>query len=101
MARRGSSYDKMIATKMLDPESAIDVILHSLEFDDNIEEALRLTITSMGIKEFSEKSAIPVQNVSGFVRGKRNFGYRTPQPLSSSVWFKVYCNEGQSSLIYQ
>ncbi|MDE3269011.1 MAG: helix-turn-helix transcriptional regulator [Pseudomonadota bacterium] len=77
MARRSNSYDKMIATKMLDPEFARGVILHSLEFDDSIEEALRLAITSMGIKEFAEKSSIPVQNVSGFVRGKRNFGYRT------------------------
>lgn len=48
MARRSNSYDKMSATKMLDPDSARDVILHSLEFDDNIEEALRLAITSMG-----------------------------------------------------
>ena len=77
MARRSSSYDKMIAAKMLDPEYARNVILHSLEFNDSIEEALRLAISSMGIREFSGKAGIPVQNVSSFIGGKRNFGYRT------------------------
>ena len=77
MPRRSESYDKMIADKMRDPEFARGVVLHSLEFGDSVEEAIRLAITSMGIKEFSDKSEIPLQSVSGFVRGRRKFGHKT------------------------
>ena len=67
----------MIAEKMRDPEFAEGVVLHSLEFGDSVEEALRLAISSMGIKEFSDKSGLPLQSVSSFVRKKRKFGHRT------------------------
>ena len=77
MPRRSESYDKMIAEKMRDPEFARGVVLHSLEFGDSVEEAIRLAITSMGIKEFADKSEIPLQSVSGFVCGRRKFGHKT------------------------
>lgn len=74
---RSKSYNKMIAKKMRDPEFARGVVLYSLEFGDSIEEALRLAINSMGIKEFSDQSGIPLQSVSSFVCNRRKFGYKT------------------------
>lgn len=77
MPRRSESYNKMIAEKMRDPEFARGVVLHALECGDSVEEALRFAIRSMGIREFSDKSGIALQSVSGFVRKKRVFGYKS------------------------
>lgn len=76
MSGRSRSYNKMIAQKMCDPNYASGKVLHYLESGHSISEALRLSIISMGIKEFAHKSSIPLQNVSEFVRAERNFGYR-------------------------
>jgi len=77
MSRRSTSYNEMIAEQMRDPEFARGVVLHSLDFGDSVEEALRLAIRSMGIKEFSDKSGIPLQSVSSFVCKRRVFGHKT------------------------
>ena len=74
---RSKSYDKVIAEKMRDPDLAKAVVIHAVESGDSIEEALTIAITSMGIKEFADKSGIKMQNVSQFVQGKRAFGYKT------------------------
>lgn len=74
---RSKSYDKKLAEKMRDPELARELVIHAVEAGDSIEEALIIAITSMGIKEFSDKSGIKMQNVSQFVQGKRAFGYKT------------------------
>ena len=47
-----------------------------LECGDSIEEALQLAIRSMEIKEFAEKSGIPIQNVSEFAQNNKSWGYK-------------------------
>ena len=76
MSRRSKSYNEMIAEKMRDPEFARGVVLHSVEFGDSVEEALQLAIRSMGIKEFSDRSGLPLQSVSSFVQNRKKFGYK-------------------------
>lgn len=76
MASKSKPYDKLIAEHMRDQEFAKGVVLHSLECGDSIEEALRLAIRSMGIKEFAEKSGIPIQNVSEFAQNNKSWGYK-------------------------
>ncbi|PIP95066.1 MAG: hypothetical protein COW00_17765 [Bdellovibrio sp. CG12_big_fil_rev_8_21_14_0_65_39_13] len=78
MGRRSDSYDEYIATKMQDTKFARGSLLSLInEFDASLEDALRETIPKMGIKEFSEKAGIPLQNVSDFVRGKRKLKLET------------------------
>ena len=72
MSSKSKPYDKLIAEHMRDQEFAKGVVLHSLECGDSIEEALRLAIRSMGIKEFANKSGISTQRVSAFVAGQRS-----------------------------
>ena len=74
---RNKSYDKKLAEKMRDPDLAKAVVIHAVESGDSVEEALTIAITGMGIKEFSDKSGIKLQNVSQFVQGQRAFGYKT------------------------
>lgn len=78
MGRRSDSYDEYIATRMQDTKFARGSLLSLInEFDVSLEDALRETIPKMGIKEFSEKAGIPLQNVSDFVRGKRKLKLET------------------------
>ena len=77
MPRRSKSYDEAIAKEMQDPEFARGMVLHAIKQSGySIEEALQHAIQSMGIKEFSDKSGLPLQNVSDFVNGKRKLGFR-------------------------
>ncbi len=72
MPRRSESFDKYVAEKMQNIEYARATLVTSMEhFGDSLEDALKYTITQMGIKEFSEKSGIPVQNISQFIKGRR------------------------------
>jgi len=76
MSRRSTSYNKMIAEQMQDPEFARVLVLHSVEVGDSVEEALQLAIRSMGIKEFSDRSGLPRQSVSNFVQNRKKFDYK-------------------------
>lgn len=77
MARRSKSYDDAIAKEMQDPDFARGMVLHAIEQSGyTVEEALQHAIQSMGIKEFSSKSSLPLQNISDFVNGKRKFGLK-------------------------
>lgn len=77
MPRRSKSYDEAIAREMQDPDFARGIVLHAIEQSGySVEEALQHAIQSMGIKEFSDKSGLPLQNISDFVNGKRKFGFK-------------------------
>lgn len=75
MSRRSESYDKAMAKEMQNTDFARGMVLHAIDSGDSIEDALRYSIRRMGIKEFSHKSGISIQNVSAFTRGKRKFGF--------------------------
>ena len=63
---------------MQDLEYARETLITEIEeFGETVEDALKYTIESMGIKEFSELSDIPIQNVSAFVNGRRNLKKET------------------------
>ena len=76
MSRRSKSYNEMVAEKMRDPDFARGLVLHSLESGDSVQEALRLAIRSMGIKEFCDRSGLPLQSVSSFAQSKKIFGHK-------------------------
>jgi DNA-binding phage protein len=55
------------------PKSVASYMTGLCEADDDLslEEALKLTITAMGLKEFCEMAGATKTNVSAFVSGKR------------------------------
>lgn len=78
MSRRSESFDKYVAEQMQDLDYARETLVTSIEhFGESVEDALRYTIEKMGIKEFSELSNIPVQNVSAFIKGRRKLKVET------------------------
>ena len=78
MSRRSESFDKYVAEQMKDLDFARESLLVSIEhFGETVEEALKNIIEQMGLKEFSELSGIPIQNVSAFVKGRRNLKQQT------------------------
>jgi len=71
---RNSSYDADVAKDLQKSSKAVQSYLLGLtEGDDGLgtEEALRITIKRMGIKEFCEMTRIPMPNVMEFLNGKR------------------------------
>ena len=78
MPRRSESFDKYVAEQMQDLDYARETLVTSIEhFGESVEDALRSTIEKMGIKEFSELSGIQIQNISQFIKGKRNLKVET------------------------
>lgn len=78
MSRRSESFDKYVAEQMQDLDYARETLVTTIEhFGESVEDALRYTIEKMGIKEFSELSNIPVQNVSAFIKGRRKLKVET------------------------
>lgn len=76
MPNRSKLHSEVMAKKMRDPEFARELVVVSLELRGNLVEALRFAIRSMGIKEFSAKSGMPMSNVSEFVNGNKSWGYK-------------------------
>ena len=76
MTNRTISHDKVVAEQMRDPEFARELVIVSTGLRRNVTSALRLAIRSMGIKVFSDKSGIPISNVSEFSNGKKAWGYK-------------------------
>ena len=75
---KSKSFDEVVAKQMQDPEFAKQTLLTSIEeFDESVEEALKYSIELMGIKEFSELSGVRLQNVSDFVKGRKNLKQET------------------------
>ena len=79
MPKRSKSYDEYISKRLInEPDFAKSMVLTSIEeFNESVEEALKYTISRMGVKEFSEVSGIPAQNVTAFIKGRRNLKRET------------------------
>ena len=89
MARRSKSYDEFISEKMKNLDFARESLMAAIEhFGDGVEEALKDTIQKMGMKEFSELSQIPIQNISSFIKGRRKLKIETLDKYLSCLWFE-------------
>lgn len=73
--RRNSSYNEDVARSLREGGryGVREFFLGLTEGDDDLEleQALRITITRIGIKEFCEMSKIQMPNVSAFLKGRR------------------------------
>lgn len=63
---RDSSYDRILAKELQDPEFAREFLTGLMEGEEGLPllEALKHSIRGMGIKEFSEVSGIPQKSIS-------------------------------------
>ena len=63
---RLSSYDRILAKELQDPEFAREFLAGLMEGEEGLPllDALKNTIRGMGIKEFSETSGIPQKSIS-------------------------------------
>lgn len=84
---RSDDYDKELSERLQNPEYARFFIESLMEGEDGLspEEALRLTITSMGIKEFARLVNVPAPRVVEFTKQKRNF-----KPETLDVFLKPF-----------
>ncbi len=76
MSRRRPTYRAYIADKMRNLEFAQGLVLVAVEDGASVEDAVRMAVESAGLKEFSERSGIPLQHLSSFARGEKKFGQK-------------------------
>ena len=76
MSRRRPTYRAYIAKKMRSLEFAQGLVMTAVESGESVESAVKMAIESAGLKEFSDRSGIPVQHLSAFVRGEKRFGQK-------------------------
>ena len=77
--KRSSSFDAYLSQQLENIEFAQGYILDLMEGDDglSLEEALRITIRQMGVKEFCERTQMRKQNVNDFLVEQRNLKRET------------------------
>ena len=63
---RNSSYDRILAKELQDPEFAKEFLMGLMEGEEGLLllDSLKHTIRRMGIKEFAEMSGIPQKSIS-------------------------------------
>ena len=86
--RRNSSYDEDVAKRLQKSPGSVQAFLLGLtEGEDGIktDEALRITIKRMGIKEFCEMTRIPMPNIMEFLSGKRK-----PKPETLEKYLRPF-----------
>ena len=78
MANRHKNFNELL-TKEFQSNDFFKVYLSELIEDEglSLREALKKTIISMGLQNYANKVNIPVQHVSDFVSGRRNFRIET------------------------
>ena len=71
---RTKKFDSVLSQKLKNPKFAAHYLMALIEGKDGIplEEALKLMIEQMGIKEFSELVGKPSSNIVDFIKGKRH-----------------------------
>lgn len=85
---RNSSFDEDVARNLRKGPGAVQSFLLGLtEGEDglDLQEALRMTIRSMGIKEFCQMTKILMPNVLEFLNGKRK-----PKPETLEKYLKPF-----------
>jgi hypothetical protein len=84
---RNSSFDQDLSIKLRDRKYAQGFILTLMEGEEGLtlEDALRVGIQSMGVKEFCLKTKTRMQNVNEFLKKRRK-----PKPESLEVFLKPF-----------
>ena len=78
---RSSSYDEYLSKKLTNKRFAQEYLLSLIEDHDlTLDEALKQTISKMGIKEFSKMAHIAAPSLVRFIKGK---GQLKPQTLDT------------------
>ena len=73
MANRHKDFDELVASQFEDLDFAVAYISNLINEEElSLEEALRETIVSMGLKAFADRAGISIQYVSDFVKKRRN-----------------------------
>jgi DNA-binding phage protein len=77
--RRNSSFDAYLSQQLENIKFAQGYLLNLIEGEEglSLEEALRVTIRQMGVKEFCERTQMRKQNVNDFLSEKRNLKRET------------------------
>jgi predicted transcriptional regulator len=85
--RRSDSFDELLSKELKNPKYAQGYFLELIKGDDglSLETALKETVKSMGIKEFSEVSKIPPSNIVDFIKDRR-----TPKPETLNQYLKPF-----------
>ncbi len=74
MANRHKDFNKLVASQFEDAEFAQMYIMNLINNEKRgLEDALRETITAMGLQAFSNKAELSIQNVSDFVSKRKKF----------------------------
>lgn len=89
--RRTKSYDELVAENLRSPKQVQAYLLALMEGDDGLkaEEALKLTISRMGVKEFAEMVKAEPNNISAFLRGRRKLKPETLEGYLKKFKLKV------------
>lgn len=84
---RNSTYDADLSAKLQDRVFAQGFLLTLMEGEEglSLEEALRTSIQSMGVKEFCASTQMRIQNVSDFLKKKRKL-----KPESYDAFLKPF-----------
>lgn len=73
MANRHKDFDALLAAKFNNIEFAQAYIIHLIDEEKlSLNEALRETISAMGLQAFAERTNMSIQYVSDFVHGRKN-----------------------------
>ena len=78
MANRHKDFNELLASKFQDFEFSQSYIMNLINNEElSLEEALRETIVSMGLRAFADKAGLSIQYVSDFVNKRRRFSTET------------------------
>jgi len=71
---RTKNFNVVLSEKLKNPKFAAQYLENLMEGKDGLplEDALKITIEQMGIKEFAELVNKPSSNIDNFIKGKRN-----------------------------
>ena len=77
--KRLKTFDQLVSDVLKTPKAVQTYLLGLMDGDDGLsaEQALKIVISRMGVKEFSEMTKLQAQNVSAFARGKRKIKTET------------------------
>lgn len=84
---RNKSFDELVAENLRRPEAGQTFLLALMEDEDglSLEDALRQTIRSMGIKEYCARAKLSMPNVVRFLGSKKRL-----KPETLDIYLKPF-----------
>ena len=78
MANRHKDFNELLASQFKDPEFSQLYILNLINEEGlSLEDALKETIISMGLKTFSTKAEVSIQYISDFINNRKKLSTDT------------------------